>query len=276
MKTQTQWIGYTLLTFVASVFFIFTAFGQVGKTVLFPHSKHLDNFNCSNCHTSEGPSNEPSYPIVDLCFSCHKDTLWEKVLPLGRLETNALFKFSHQIHSEQKCRICHVITEDTSPTLLNQADCEKCHFDNQIEMDCSKCHKNNFLPSYHNGAWRRTHGINFNRTTDSARHGHNCKMCHRPPECATCHQTRKPVSHNGFFRMRGHGLKAEIERKSCGTCHKEIFCIKCHRGTKPLNHKGIWKYSHGLTLAIPGGRGGPIGKCSVCHDIRWCASCHNK
>lgn len=139
-------------------------------------------------------------------------------------------------------------------------------------ISCEECHDGRiFLPSYHFSGWRIRHG-KMKKNQYQEEHGKQCDDCHQKNACIDCHKKRKPRSHTSFFRIRGHGLKADMDRQSCATCHKESFCIRCHQHTKPMNHKGNWLQRHGYM--IPAGQLKNIGKCNVCHSAGWCLSCH--
>ncbi len=151
--------------------------------------------------------------------------------------------------------------------------CRTCHKKNQVKVNCIGCHsEKRILPTYHKNAWDKRHGLIREKFSLTQEHGGECKDCHVDRHCASCHNKEKPKSHNGFFKIRGHGLKAEMKSESCKTCHTEAFCIRCHRSTQPINHIGNWENNHGHV--IPGGRSGNIKKCAVCHTHSHCNSCH--
>ena len=56
-----------------------------------------------------------------------------------------------------------------------------------------------------------------------------CSLCHQPSECTDCHSVELPESHDNFFRRRGHGLIASMDRQSCATCHDSDSCDRCHQ-----------------------------------------------
>lgn len=182
--------------------------------------------------------------------------------------------FSHTPHTNTSCRACHIIKTDTPPFIPGHAQCSRCHSAMGLKQGCSDCHLKKFLPESHGGLWRNSHTRYDAGKGYKKKHGQDCSACHKQPVCTSCHKTIAPKNHTGFFRTRGHGLKASIERNSCTTCHRESACIRCHRSTKPLNHRGQWQYLHGL--AIPGGKTGSTGKCAVCHKPTWCVTCHNR
>lgn len=161
------------------------------------------------------------------------------------------------------------------------------------DLQCKDCHgQDRFLPSYHMpaGKWKKRHGYRVNTLVKPGPrikekiplkpgHVYDCGLCHVDDACRKCHQLNRPKNHTGFWRMRGHGIKALAERESCAYCHVETFCVRCHQNTKPINHRGNWKMVHGKAVA-----GGHTERCSVCHpriitrvhvgDSPQCLPCH--
>lgn len=137
---------------------------------------------------------------------------------------------------------------------------------------CRDCHeKDRFFPTNHKpaGKWRKRHGFRANvlvfpdrREWNRVKTGHayDCSNCHVDDQCRKCHQLTRPDSHNGFWRIRGHGIRAVAERESCTVCHIETFCIRCHKTTKPINHVGNWNILHQRAVAR-----GQAERCWVCH-----------
>ncbi|MBU0991133.1 MAG: cytochrome c family protein [Proteobacteria bacterium] len=251
----------------------YTAFGRSSGLSGFPHKGHIEKTTCVTCH-SVSEDSVPGFPDKAKCLECHDDkkVAWETAYPEKRKKTPDL-PFPHKKHSNHKCALCHHPDEKTITAEASKA-CLDCHEANNVAPDCVSCHQTEVMPGYHDAAWRMNHSRLSEKMIDPDVHGKDCRMCHSEPVCTTCHNTMKPMSHNGFFRLRGHGLNAAIDSKSCSTCHKESACIQCHRQTKPLNHKGLWETSHGR--AVPAGLDGPVGSCSVCHNPAWCTSCHNR
>jgi hypothetical protein len=160
-------------------------------------------------------------------------------------------------------------------------------------LQCKDCHgQDRFLPSYHMpaGKWKRRHGHKVNTLVTPGRrikseiplkpgHVYDCGLCHVDDACRKCHQLNRPKDHTGFWRMRGHGIRALAEREPCAFCHVETFCVRCHQNTKPINHRGNWKGTHPRAVA-----GGHTERCSVCHlriitkvhvgDSPQCLLCH--
>ena len=153
-----------------------------------------------------------------------------------------------------------------------------CHKENDLELDCNGCHeKNRFFPSYHKhaGKWKKRHGHKV-RIFSKRDHANDCGVCHTDDACRKCHQLNRPKNHTGFWKMRGHGIKAVVKRETCMYCHNESFCVRCHKKTRPINHRGNWKNLHGKT--IPGGHSGNTNRCTICHlPEPYCGvQCHAK
>jgi hypothetical protein len=256
-----------------------TLSSEMGR-LLFPHINHMEELDCADCHELNKNSDEPGFPNIDVCLECHDDPEeFERPFYFdrnnGEHQQNKIFTYFHKSHDSNDCKDCHHVVEEALPSIPKQTDCEKCHTKDNINLSCKNCHiKGVFIPSNHNAAWDFRHGRIKSNQFGAPVHGNDCDSCHFNTSCNSCHRSMRPKSHTGFFRIRGHGIKAETNRKSCGTCHKESYCIRCHQQTKPIYHRGLWQYSHGL--AIPGGKTGSISNCGLCHKQTWCAQCHNK
>ncbi len=265
-----------LTTFIILILicFSFCLAAEDSDRVVFPHSRHVEERACTDCHKPHTNSTEPALPDTAICSECHDDSPEKRVNPRGRIGTASCFIFSHGVHQKSECQVCHLLTENDPPKIPEYIVCMECHSLIGRKTGCSDCHSMPFTPEYHKGLWRKSHGDPAGIVSDNRIHGRNCGSCHPDPTCIRCHQSMKPQSHTGFFRLRGHGLAAAVETTSCRTCHRESFCIQCHRETQPLNHRGAWSSTHGY--AIPGGITGSIGKCGVCHKTTWCQACHNR
>ncbi len=120
------------------------------------------------------------------------------------------------------------------------------------DFRCKDCHgQDRFFPSYHKpaGKWKRRHGHKVNTMVKPARrvkakiglkpgHMYDCGLCHVDDACRKCHQLNRPKDHTGFWKMRGHGIRALAKRESCANCHNEVFCI---RPGNPFNRAGTFK-----------------------------------
>jgi len=280
-----RWVRISLLFSLAALFFFClspmtsSAPGRNFNKLNYSHEEHSSELDCTDCHALNKDSKEPEFPEINLCRDCHEDFPSAGIVfPLNRnnlkQKKDSVFIFKHQDHSLEACKDCHIIHKKGLPFIPKQKTCEKCHNENSINPSCKDCHeRTRFVPSNHRLRWTSRHGRLSDKGLGQKSHGNDCNSCHEQAACNACHRLQRPKDHTGFFRIRGHGIQAEINRKSCETCHQESYCIRCHRETRPLNHRGLWKYSHGL--AIPGGKTGSIRNCGLCHQQTWCVQCHN-
>jgi len=243
----------------------------------FDHARHLsEGVECADCHTlAEG--GRFHLPVnAEVCTDCHDTPPRAHPGGAGGVLTTRHVRFSHARHQEQDCARCHgdLSRPGARPATPDAVHCAHCHRSNQIEASCAGCHgeATRFKPSGHDRGWVRRHG-RTQRVRAVERHGERCEDCHREGQCRGCHQRTRPRDHGSFWRMRGHGLRADTDRKRCTTCHVEAYCIRCHRETEPLNHRGAWRQRHGR--AIAGGYSGELGRCRVCHDTGFCTLCHD-
>jgi len=188
------------------------------------------------------------------------------------------------------CNACHSdLSEEEQAAAVKE--CSECPKKKAADRTCKDCHGDDrFFPSYHKptGKWRIRHGIRIKTMVLPDRkawnivkpgHCYNCNACHEYHACRKCHQLNRPKSHTGFWKIRGHGIKALAQQESCSNCHVETFCIRCHQDTRPINHVGNWRHAHGRAAAT-----GYFQRCSVCHprvitrvrvgDSPQCLSCH--
>lgn len=122
-------------------------------------------------------------------------------------------------------------------------------------------------PDSHKGNWTQNHGINAQLNINEAgQTGNACLTCHNKSDCVACHTMRMPRDHNGFWRTRGHGLTAEVNRERCLACHRQDYCIRCHNETAPRSHAGSWRTRHCTWCHFASGVK-PADACGVCHKI---------
>lgn len=242
----------------------------------FPHKQHVaeQEMPCTACHDMKGT------PLPTLktkgCLKCHGDG----VPAYAGLDTpKPAVSLPHLAHaSKLDCGDCHqAVVEDRHPAktpLLAPGACGKCHEEKKVKLEmsaCAKCHGKDMKreePASHDGTWRTRHGLDAQWTV-FPEHGKDCRECHQPKTCKTCHAEELPRDHTGLWRVRTHGAAAGWDRDRCKTCHETGTCVRCHRDTRPLNHTGMWKQTHGLTA---GGRTNET--CNVCHRASECAACH--
>ena len=119
-------------------------------------------------------------------------------------------------------------------------------------------------PDSHQGDWARNHGLHAQvDRLESGLAGNVCLTCHQRNDCIACHSQNMPRDHNNFWRTRGHGLTASVNRERCLYCHRQDYCIRCHNETAPRSHTADWANRHCQWCHIQGSV--PGGSCGVCH-----------
>ena len=252
----------------------------------FPHAVHAEEgLGCTDCHRGAEESDQPGMPVLKQCKLCHAELDAEKP-PERRVE--ALFDgdhyrgagvsaldeeivFSHQRHvtAEVECSACHQGIETNTRVdrslAVDMDDCMRCHQQQGKPNDCATCHRDirtDVPPRTHQQLWKRVHG-KVVRGASEARID-NCALCHTQSACATCHQDVPPDNHDNYFRRRGHGLFARMDRQNCATCHRSDSCDACHAEVRPLNHTGMWggtRSNHCVSCHFPL----QSQECIVCH-----------
>ena len=186
--------------------------------------------------------------------------------------------FSHQSHVARgtACTACHAkVAADEGALAVRRGDllmsmdtCIDCHAATSGPKadDCAGCHsviRAGVAPPSHHANWTRYHG-SVVRGRSSERTD-QCALCHKESECTDCHQIQLPASHNNYWRLRGHGLTASMDRQSCATCHDSDSCQRCHEDIRPQSHVG--------------GFGAPMDRhCLSCHEplrSTTCGVCHS-
>jgi len=119
-------------------------------------------------------------------------------------------------------------------------------------------------PATHKGNWAQNHGMDAQFEVGKA--DSVCLTCHEKNDCIACHTMRLPKDHNNFWRTRGHGLTADINRERCLICHRQDYCIRCHNETAPRSHTGAWRARH-CTWCHFASANKPADGCGVCHKI---------
>lgn len=258
----------------------------------FSHRIHVEDegLDCGDCHVAWEDSDDPGMPVPAQCALCHEELDAEK--PPTR-QVAALFEgkrfraaragalgdeivFSHMSHATraESCTTCHAgvagnegLTEELRPQLATSMNaCLACHArERGPELtDCAACHREiraDVAPASHQANWPLYHGSVVRAGVDEAA---RCDLCHAESSCTTCHMAELPANHTNYWRRRGHGIVASMERDRCDTCHQPDSCDRCHRETEPLNHTGMW--------------GAPLDRhCLACHEpLRdgGCVVCH--
>ena len=179
--------------------------------------------------------------------------------------------FSHQAHATrgEECSACHASTEQDDGSgeafTFSMDACSQCHTQRQVANDCEQCHtriRADAPPPNHGASWKRTHGRAVRACTGAT--AERCELCHQESSCEACHMAETPDNHSDFFRRRGHGIVASMERQTCSACHTPDSCNRCHQESAPLNHGGGW--------------GAPQDRhCVTCHEPlrnETCFVCH--
>lgn len=277
-------------------------FGPRDETPVFPHRVHVveQGLDCVLCHFTEDGATSPLPPDAGQCALCHDDLDAEKpphkraaaffvapgdVVPEGggdQEPTLALrpglrrfsdeVRFDHTAHAAalgDDCLACHVGLDEserlTARDALTMSSCVDCHDARGREDTCATCHTvidRTWSPPNHATAWTRLHGEASRDPAPSSEVA--CLLCHSQSSCTECHQSTPPENHDEFFRLRGHGVLADLSRESCATCHRADSCISCHQSTRPLSHHGSFgapRNDHCYGCHFPlAGEG-----CATCH-----------
>jgi hypothetical protein len=253
----------------------------------FSHRLHYEDegLDCIECHMTYDSEEEPGMPVLAQCMLCHEEIDSEK--PPGK-QIATLFDgksyrarrlsalsdevvFSHPDHAldEELCGSCHEGIYESDRVddrmAVTMDECSRCHARLSIPNECSTCHSEIGLdgpPSTHGQFWDRAHGLVFR--SGSTATANRCDLCHKEQDCTACHLNEPPENHDNYWRLRGHGLTARMDRASCYTCHREDSCQACHSETQPQNHMGMWgsaRNTHCLSCHVSSRDGG----CFVCH-----------
>jgi hypothetical protein len=252
----------------------------------FSHRVHADvGVDCTDCHAGVEDSDEPGMPRLQACQLCHTEIDADKPAELKAESffTDGVFRaahasavpeevvFSHAAHVGRgtACADCHRGIE-TSDRIGGEQHfamqrCMDCHAAAQAPNTCEVCHsviREDWEPPSHFHNWKRLHGQTVRADTDML--VDRCELCHSESSCVACHRDEPPASHNNFWRLRGHGIAASMDRDSCSTCHEPDSCEQCHQEVLPQSHQGMWgapKDTHCLTCHFPLKSNG----CVACH-----------
>jgi hypothetical protein len=256
---------------------VFDRFGGGAQPLRFSHRVHAGDeaIDCADCHLGAESDEEPGMPVLAQCQLCHKNLDAEKpeerrVTALfgdgkflaqhaARLPDEVIFSHRKHVASIDDCAQCHagILTNesiDDSISVTKDA-CSTCHQQHDVAGDCATCHqviRRDWQPESHDHAWLRLHGKAYRAQGEAI--ADRCDMCHRQATCNSCHQDVPPASHNQFFRLRGHGLHARMDRESCAACHRADSCNRCHSQVLPQNHHGAFggtRSTHCLNCHLP-------------------------
>lgn len=265
---------------------LFQVFSPQDRPFGFSHAVHQkEGLECGDCHMNWESEDAPGMPVRGACNLCHEnldadkpperkvDVLFDgdtyKAQHLSRLDDEIVF--SHRQHATRpiECNICHVGIEASEYVdrriALDMRDCESCHREQRVANDCATCHQRlrvDVAPDSHAFQWQKVHGQTV-RAHDEATVS-DCALCHDESSCKTCHLSVPPDNHDNYFRRRGHGLHARMDRQNCATCHRTDSCDVCHQETRPISHFGSFG-------------GATSNHCVGCHlpvQYTECYTCH--
>jgi hypothetical protein len=258
------------------------------KPFAFSHRVHVvdESLECADCHRTWETDDNPGMPTLGQCMLCHEQIDADKpperqvtrlfdgkeyrATRASRLEDEVLFSHKQHAAGPVECSACHRGIESNEVIDRSMAvrmdDCTACHGSRDIANECATCHRevrSDRPPATHAMQWLRLHGpaVRAHSTATADR----CSMCHQESSCASCHLDTPPANHTNYFRLRGHGLFARMDRQNCSTCHRSDSCDSCHRETRPLNHTGNWggvRSNHCLGCHFPLGS----DSCATCHQ----------
>jgi len=256
----------------------------------FSHKHHVveEEIKCTVCHKDAEKGDKAGMPTFKTCTKCHEGTDEKKtpnelqIRPFFKDEKQPAFtnltalsaetKFSHKLHAEAKvqCASCHKGMENskvvTSAVRVTMRNCIACHTQvgvgKGVKDNCALCHTNisrQWKPPSHQQNWKELHG----RAAGFAGRNstQNCELCHTEKTCIQCHRVEQPKNHTNYWRQRGHGATADLDRSGCRVCHSEDFCTRCHQSVAPQSHRANWDTRHcvGCHLPLKG------NSCAVCH-----------
>lgn len=228
----------------------------------FNHVVHAgEGLECGDCHAAWESDDAPGMPVRAACMLCHEnldaekpperriDVLFDgdayRAQRLSRLDDEIVF--SHRQHATKpiECNVCHQGI-DTSvyvdrSVALDMRDCESCHHEQRVAAECATCHRElrtDVAPASHAFQWQRVHGATVRAHEGGT--ADDCSLCHAESSCKDCHLATQPDNHDNYFRRRGHGLHARMDRQNCATCHRSDSCDACHDDTRPVSHFGAF------------------------------------
>lgn len=261
------------------------------KPYVFSHRLHVGDqeLSCDDCHYGEPDT--PGMPTLDDCQICHEEldeenepgrrvtSLFDgdvyRALHASRITGDVLF--DHDSHADgyvEDCASCHRGIESSRRILasdfVTMDTCTSCHSKSGLEAaDCSLCHDEidkTWQPPDHARSWQRLHGEVVRCGATGADTAQQCSLCHEESACVACHKVTPPRDHNNYYRLRGHGIAASIDRNRCSTCHEPDGCDRCHMTTEPRSHVGSFgsplnRHCLGCHLPLRPTNGG----CTTCH-----------
>lgn len=128
---------------------------------------------------------------------------------------------------------------------------------------CGECHEPSFCQSCHQSRRPDSHEDGWLKSHfgTAGERPEYCQVCHEPDFCNSCHDR---VMHTEDW-MQTHSQRSPADAELCGECHKSDFCVTCHEGGRPATHGAGWARAHGRADAA---------ECVLCHSKDFCTSCH--
>ncbi len=275
-------VFFVLLVAVAGGCAILERLGFLPQGSVFSHAKHgsEQELSCTDCHKGAESADKAGLPKLSQCKLCHEDSGEHpeadlKALSLfadGKLQARHFTTlsedalFSHQKHAEANvsCEKCHGDVAHakrlTAEVHVAKEKCFGCHAQAQIDNGrCQTCHTEigkEWKPPSHEMNWKKLHGQLVRAESEEILN--QCSLCHTEASCNACHQEEEPASHTAFFRTKGHGMAAGMDRETCATCHRQESCNTCHLESAPRTHMGSWG-----DMGVPAARD---QHCFSCHD----------
>jgi len=256
----------------------------------FPHAVHVEEgLECADCHPGTPETDEPGMPAQAQCRLCHEDIDEEKppekriaalfappaqggaflAVHAARVDPEVIFSHARHAAAVEDCAACHAgIAESVriGPEMhLSMDDCMACHASMGAPNECATCHteiRTDVAPATHAENWTKVHGQFVRWPSEEL--ADRCVLCHTESTCTSCHADTPPENHNHFWRIRGHGIAAEIDRDNCATCHRPDSCEACHAEALPRSHHGMWgapRSTHCVSCHFPLGS----DACVTCH-----------
>lgn len=276
-----------LLALAGSGCLVLEQLGWHSTEPAFSHAIHVgdEELECLACHSGYEDGDEPGYPPPGICQLCHEEDEDDPDAGVAKFFEGDEYRvahdddlgpdviFSHLAHvtDEEACSDCHeaVIESDrVRPWMaISMAQCVDCHEEREQPTSCDVCHeelRTDVPPSTHSGAWDQFHGMAVRDRSDLT--VDQCSICHQESACVTCHQIEMPANHNVYWRRRGHGLTARMDRDNCAACHAVDYCDRCHDRAEPQSHSsGLWGSSRNMHCYKCHLSGDDQESCSMCH-----------
>lgn len=228
--------------------------------------------------SGDTPVRPSSRPIVtgSSCARCHSVVWRENVVTNG-------IRMRHVDVRHVVCVRCHPYSGHKAPRAASSGTppvmsvCVECHDSKQVSGECESCHVGDIalaggLRSPSSGA-----------TKISANYGPDCRGCHDPKRCTSCHGTEMP--HPPGWTP-SHARDGFVRKDVCWRCHPGAdpsedktypyaMCNECHRFPGPHGSSVLWIREHGTAALKQQNPPRNRSKCGLCHrNKEFCDLCH--